>query len=206
MSSNDKVNSTNLKDYLTVVYKTILFPSIAFKLLNLNTYQLISYLILSAWIYAVLANILKTYSAFTFLIMAPITVVPHTLLIALTLYLIFGKLNGAKTSFKDCFEVASYMLIALLPIMSISCLPFKKNLLIFIIKSLPFILYVMIQYRATCIKFKALPAGKIISGNVLSSLIIFLISTLIFSMNMAILLFICENIYHFDYVWSFHYE
>ena len=205
MFSKNQIYSSSLREYIKLIYNVLLFPENTFQNLNLNYYQLTSYLVLSAWLYAVLANILKIFSVFIFLLLSPVSVLPHSASIALILYLIFGKLHNVKTSFKECFKISSYILIAFLPLMSLSCIPLNDTPLVITAKALPFVYFIFILYKATMVKFKKAGYKKIIMGNVLANLMIFFISTIIFSINMSILLFICEHILHFNYVWSFQY-
>lgn len=206
MFTNNDHYKLNIFDYFRAVYETIFLPAKTFEKLELNSYQLLSFLVLSAWLYAIIANILKTLSPFVLLITSPISVIPHVYFIALSLYLIFGKLFKANTTFKECFKISSYILIALLPFMAIEFLKYRDTAILLFIKSLPFLYFIYLTYKATMIRFNTIGKQNIIRGNMLACLLIFFISTLVFSINMGILVFICEHVAGFNYIWFTNYD
>jgi hypothetical protein len=174
--------------------------------MNLNYYQIISYLIISAWFYALIANTLKNLAPFLMLILAPLSVLPHAGLFALLLYLIFSNLCKSKISLKECFKLSTYIFIAILPLTGIVFIPNKDYYIILALKSLPFIYFIILTYLALSIKAADIKSRKRIQGNVLASLGILFISTIIFSINIYLVQSLSKLLFDYDYVWKFSYH
>lgn len=206
MFKKNNTYKTSIVNYIETIFKILLSPSKTFKYLDLSFYQLVSYLILSALFYAVIACLLRNLAPFLLIILSPISIIPHAFLIALSLYLIFIKLFHAEGSFEKCFKLSSYVLIALLPLMAIVFIKSHDTPVLLLIKALPFIYFLLLVYTASYTGFENLRFHKLIQGNVLSSLIILFVSTMVFTINIMILSFLSEVIFHYTYVWKIYYD
>lgn len=192
--------------YFETIFNVICRPSKTFKDLSISYHELICYLILSAWLYAIISCHLRTLSSYLLLILSPISIIPHTLLTGLVFYLIFIKLFKARGSFEECLKIASYIFIGLLPIMTVTFIKNSDNIVLFLIKALPFLYFLVLTYKASKISFPSLRINKLIQGNVLASLINLCVSTLVFSINMIILSFINSKVFDHSYVWKIYYN
>lgn len=206
MPPGKNIYNLSIIDYVKTIFNVIISPKKTFSELNLSYYQLISYLIVSGWLYAIIACLLKSLSPFWLLLFSPISIVIHTFLISLFLYLIFNKLLKSKASFAECFKIMSYILIAMLPFMSIVFIKNRDTLILLMIKSFPFIYFLILTYIASLINFKNIKYHKLIQGNVLASMSTFFISTIIFTINMILLTISSKLLFDFTYIWKIYYN
>jgi hypothetical protein len=206
MDTITSIENPSLAGYFKTVFRVLFLPTQTFNNMNLNYYQIISYLIISAWFYALIANTLKNLAPFLMLILAPLSVLPHAGLFALLLYLIFSNLCKSKISLKECFKLSTYIFIAILPLTGIVFIPNKDYYIILALKSLPFIYFIILTYLALSIKAADIKSRKRIQGNVLASLGILFISTIIFSINIYLVQSLSKLLFDYDYVWKFSYH
>lgn len=200
-----EISKSSLTSYLETIICVLSTPTKVYSKLKLETSELLSYVIVSGLFYAIIANILKTLAPFPLLILSPLSAIPHVFLLSVFIYLIFKKLYKADTNFKTCFKISCYTLIALLPLTAIVFAKNTDSLLILSLKFFPFIYYLILTHKAVSINFKNLSKKAIIQGNVLASLTSLFASTIVFTINMNILNFITEFIFHYQYIWKFNY-
>lgn len=205
MNINDNQHTLSIPEYTRSIYRVIRYPAEAFKEDPLNLYQLISYLLLSSWIYAIIANYLKSLAPFVLLVLSPLSVIPHVFLIALTLYLIFNKIYRCNISIYNCFKDVSLVFIALLPFMSIEFYRYLTAWPYIMIKMIPFLYLVILLYQFIKVNFEELNLQKRLQALILCCLLIMFISTLVFSINMGILVIIYEVVMGQNYVWRINY-
>lgn len=205
MPEKEYKQNLSISEYVQTVCTTLIKPENTLKKLSLNIYQLCSYLLISAFLYALIANLFTMFSPFVLLILSPVSVMPHTLLISASLYIIFGKLKGSTLSFKKCFKISSYLLISLIPFMAIIFTDARDNLILITIKTLPFIYFAILLYHATSAHVCKLKISRLIMLNMLDILIILLTSTLIFTINICLIQFIGSYLFGFKYIWRIHY-
>lgn len=205
MNTNNHQQKLTIKEYTQIIYRVIRYPDEIFKSNPLNLYQIISYLILSAWIYSIIANYLKSLAPFVLLILSPLSIIPHVLLTALTLYLIFNKVYRHNISFSKCFYDVSYIFIALLPFMAIEFYKYLTEWPFIMIKTIPFLYLIILLYQFIKTNFEDIKLHKRLQALILCSLLIMFISTIIFSLNMGILVIIYEVGIGQNYVWRINY-
>jgi hypothetical protein len=206
MNNSNNIYKTSPGNYFKIIYNTITKPEKVLSTPKLSIYQIAVYLILSAFLYAVIANFIKTLAPFLLLLISPISVIPHTFFLALFLYLIFGKLYQTNFTLKESFKIIGYILIAMLPFMAIVFVSTRDTLPILLIKTLPFIYFLVLTYRATATKFKNIKKEKLIQGNVLACLSSFFVSTIIFTVNMAFVTFVNDLLFQYHYEWKDYYH
>lgn len=202
---NNNINKPLITEYFKTIYKTIRHPKRIFCNCELSLYQINCYLVLSAWLYALIANCLKTLAPFILLILSPLSIIPHLLLINISIYIIFKYIYNVKINFSKSYKDTSLIFIALLPFMSIEYFKYFRDWPLIMIKAIPFIYFIVLFYKFIQSNFKDLKTGKKVQSLVLSSLIILFISTIVFSINMSILIILYETVIKQNYLWHINY-
>ena len=195
----------SIKEYIQTIYRVLRFPDETFKSNQLNLYQITSYLILSAWLYSIIANYLKSLAPFVILILSPLSVIPHVLLTALVLYLVFNYLYNCNIKFSKCYNDVSYIFIALLPFMAIEFYQYFTEWPTIMIKTIPFLYLIILLYQFIKTNFEGIKLHKRLQALILCSLLIMFTSTIVFSINMGILVIIYEVVIGQNYVWRTNY-
>lgn len=195
----------SIKEYFQTIYKVIRYPDETFKSNPLSLYQITGYLILSAWLYSIIANYLKSLTPFVILILSPLSVIPHVLLIALVLYLVFNNVYNYNIKFSKCFNDVSYIFIALLPFMAIEFYQYLTEWPSIMIKTIPFLYLIILLYQFIKTNFVGIKLHKRLQALILCSLLIMFTSTIVFSINMGILVIIYEVWMGQNYVWHINY-
>lgn len=205
MSINDNQYKLSINEYIKLIYRVIRYPGRVFQEEQLELYQIISYLILSAWIYSIIANHLKSLAPFILLVLSPLSVIPHVSLIALALYLVFNKIYNCEIKFSKCFKDVSLIFIALLPFMSIEFYRYFTQWPLIMIKTIPFFYVIILLYQIIKNNFQKHNIHKRIQALILCCLLTIFISTLVFSIDMGILVIFYELIIGQNYVWRINY-
>lgn len=195
----------SIKEYIQTIYKVIRYPDETFKSNPLNLYQITGYLILSAWLYSIIANYLKSLAPFVILILSPLSVIPHVLLTALVLYLVFNNIYNCNIKFSKCYNDVSYIFIALLPFMAIEFYQYFTEWPSIMIKTIPFLYLIILLYQFIKTNFESIKLHKRLQALILCSLLIMFTSTIVFSINMGILVIIYEVVIGQNYVWRINY-
>jgi hypothetical protein len=205
--STNQYNKTDyiyILEYFKIIISTLFKPKEVFKNQDITYKHLTGFIIISSIVYAILANIFRSYSLFMLLILSPLSIIPHWILTATGMHLIFNKVFQTDSSFSKCAKTTGYILVSLLPLISIVFCKNHDSPLLLTAKIIPFVLFTWLTYVSTQINYAKLSINKIIQGNILYLLIVLLISSIIFSIDMSLLIIISKLLFNYNYVWTFY--